>query len=76
MGPKEAKAQAKQEMIFTVAQLASWMECSVPVARRQLKKWAAITSYNANARYYALPEVVDFGHHGIWRCEPAAVSSS
>ncbi len=75
MRQEEARAQAKQEIIFTVAQLVCWMECSVSVARRQLKKWAVITSYNANARYYALPEVVDFGPHGIWRCEPAAFSA-
>lgn len=74
MDSKKARSVAKRIKIFTIAQLALWLECSVPVARRHLKKWGAITSYNQNARFYALPEVVEFDRNGIWRYEQAAFS--
>lgn len=75
MDPEKAKTAAKRSKIFTIKQLAAWLDSSVPVARRQLKKWGAITSYNQNARFYALPSVVDFDHNGIWRHDQAAFSS-
>ena len=71
----EIRKLVKAEVVFTVAQLAAWMKRPVHAARRQLKKWGALTSYNANASYYVLPELVDFNDHGIWRHGPAAFSS-
>lgn len=75
MKSTDARQFAKQKKVFTVNQLADWMDCPVSASRRVLKKWGAITSYNANARYYVLPEVADFTDDCIWQCSPASFSS-
>lgn len=53
--------------VFRVGELASVLTCSIPNARLKLKQWRTYTSYNQNGRYYTLPEVPYFNHHGLWR---------
>ncbi len=64
----------KKEKVVTVAQLASWLSCSIVTARRRLKAWSAYTSYNRNGRFYTLPEIAKFDDIGLWRHEGAFFS--
>lgn len=57
----------KQKKIITIDKLASLLHSSVKTARRRLKLWHAITSYNMNGRYYTLPGIPDFNSHGLWQ---------
>jgi hypothetical protein len=52
--------------VITIGELASILKCSLPSARLKLKQWRAYTSYNQNGRFYALPQVPRFDHHGLW----------
>jgi hypothetical protein len=54
---------------MTVSQLAEQLECSIPTVRNRLKSWGALTSYNRNGRYYALPDVARFDENGLWKYE-------
>ncbi len=58
--------------VFTVGELASVLKCSIPNARLKLKQWRTYTSYNQNGRYYAMPQVPRFNHHGLWHHENVA----
>ena len=66
--------QLRLVKVFTLAQLISLFCCSRRTAQRSLSAWRCHTSYNANASYYALPEVVRFDSRGIWRCGSVAFS--
>ncbi len=55
-----------QKKIITIDGLTSLLKSSVKTARRRLKAWEAITSYNENGRYYTLPDIPDFNSHGLW----------
>jgi hypothetical protein len=63
---KKAIRAIYQEKIIAIAKLASLLGSSVKTARRRLKLWQAITSYNMNGRYYTLPGIPDFDCHGLW----------
>jgi len=56
----------RKNKVMTVEELAKIMQCSVAAVRTRLKKWGVYTSYNINAKYYALPEVPKFDHNGLW----------
>lgn len=56
----------KVKKVFTLNTLVSSLNCSVPTARLKIKRWGAYTSYNQNGRYYTLPSVPRFDHHGLW----------
>ena len=53
--------------VLTLEQLVDLLQSSVITARRRLKKWEALTSFNQNGRYYTLPKIPQFDHHGIWK---------
>jgi hypothetical protein len=53
--------------VMTVAELALQMRCSPRTVHRRLQDWQAMHSYNKNGRYYALPSVLAFDSHGLWR---------
>ena len=53
--------------VLTIEQLVDLLKSSVITARRRLKKWEALTSFNHNGRYYTLPRIPQFDHHGIWK---------
>ena len=59
---------------FTIGELVSFLKCSIPNARLKLKLWETYTSYNQNGRFYALPQVPRFDHHGLWRHENSSFS--
>ena len=45
----------KKIKVFTIDQLASSLNCSIPSARLKLKQWNSYTSYNRNGRFYQVP---------------------
>jgi len=53
--------------VMTLKQLTELLVCTSRTVHRRLRQWQCCTSYNHNSRYYALPEVVEFDEHGIWR---------
>jgi len=71
---KAAWRHVEKAKVFTIGELASFLKCSIPNARLKLKLWRTYTSYNQNGRFYALPQVPRFGHHGLWHYEDVAFS--
>ena len=57
----------RRSCIITVGELARQLECSIPTGRNRLRSWGALTSYNRNGRYYALPNVAKFDENGLWK---------
>jgi hypothetical protein len=53
---------------------ADLLDASIYTARRRLKEWNALSSYNRNGRYYTLPDVPEFDTNGLWRCRGAFFS--
>lgn len=64
----------REKKILTIDQLSQLLRCSPITARRRLKQWQAITSYNRNNRYYTLPSVPVFDKKGLWHCRGASFS--
>jgi len=64
---EKARKAFRREMILTLAEVADLIHSSIYTARRQLKQWQALTSYNQNGRYYALPDVPTFDANGLWQ---------
>lgn len=56
----------KRKKVFTFALLLSLLNCSTRSGRFRLKQWGAVSSYNHNGRYYALPNVLHFDENGLW----------
>lgn len=59
----------REKVVMTVDELTCLRDWSIVTVRRRLKKWGAHTSYNHNGRYYVLPDVPRFDHHGLWSYE-------
>ena len=70
------KRDLKRKKVFMLDQLASQLECSIPTARLNLKRWGAHTSYNQNGRYYTLPTVPRFDGNGLWCIKDICFSKS
>ena len=64
---EKARRAFRREMILTLAEVADLIHSSIYTARRRLKEWQALTSYNQNGRYYALPDVPTFDANGLWQ---------
>ncbi len=64
---EKARQAFRREMILTLAEVADLIHSSIYTARRRLKEWQALTSYNKNGRYYALPDVPTFDANGLWQ---------
>jgi hypothetical protein len=64
---RQTLAVFRRSRIMTISQLAEHLDCSVPTVRNRLRSWRALTSYNRNGRYYALPSVAKFDEHGLWK---------
>ena len=62
----KARKVLRNKKVLTVDEVAELMSCSLPTAHKRLKEWNVYTSYNKNARYYALPDVPEFDANGIW----------
>lgn len=63
---KARKAFRRQE-VLTLEEVAGLIHSSIHTARRRLKEWQALTSYNRNGRYYTLPDVPCFDANGLWQ---------
>ena len=64
----EARKVFRRRKILTLGEVAKLIHSSIHTARRRLKQWQALTSYNQNGRYYTLPGVPEFDGDGLWRC--------
>jgi len=64
----------KKAKVFTIGELVSVLKCSIPNVRIKLKQWQTYTSYNCNGKFYAMPQVPKFNHHGLWHYENVAFS--
>lgn len=64
---EKARKAFRRKMILTLAEVADLIDSSIYTARRRLKEWEALTSYNKNGRYYALPDVPTFDANGLWK---------
>jgi hypothetical protein len=63
---KNALKSFRRRMILTVGEVADLIDSTIHTARRRLKRWGAVNSYNHNGRYYALPDVPQFDPNGLW----------
>jgi hypothetical protein len=59
----------RTKKVMTVDEIEMILSCSTITVRRYLNQWQAITSYNFNGRYYALPDIPKFDEHGLWQYE-------
>jgi hypothetical protein len=64
---RQTLAVFRRSRIMTITHLAQRLDSSIPTVRNRLRSWRALTSYNRNGRYYALPNVAAFDEHGLWR---------
>jgi len=64
---KAALKHCEKKKVFTLQELTSLLECSVPNVRLKLRQWRTYTSYNKNGGYYTLPHVPAFDNYGLWR---------
>lgn len=65
---EKARKAFRSKKILKLEEVADLLGASIHTARRRLKEWNALSSYNQNGRYYALPDVPDFDANGLWRC--------
>jgi hypothetical protein len=63
---RKALALFKERSILSIAELTLTLGCAPITARRRLKEWKALTSYNKNGRYYTLPSIARFSKKGLW----------
>jgi hypothetical protein len=56
----------RQRKILTLPKLISYLGASVRTARRRLKAWGCLASFNHNGRFYTLPDIPQFDAHGLW----------
>ena len=64
---KQTIESFRKKKVVTIDDLVNLMHCSTITVRRYLKQWHAITSYNKNGCYYALPTIPKFNEHGLWQ---------
>ena len=64
---EKAQKVFRRRMILTLGEVAELIHSSIHTARRRLKEWRALNSYNHNGRYYALPDVPEFDANGLWQ---------
>ena len=64
---ERARKAFRRRMILTLAEVAELIHSSIHTARRRLKEWRALNSYNQNGRYYTLPDVPEFDSNGLWQ---------
>jgi len=63
---QKALALFKEKSVLSITELSLTLGCSPITARRRLKEWKALTSYNKNGRYYTLPSIARFSKKGLW----------
>lgn len=64
---EKARKAFCRRRILKLEEVAELIHSSIHTARRRLREWRALTSYNKNGRYYALPDVPEFDAEGLWR---------
>lgn len=64
---EKARKTFRGKKILTLEEVADLLGASIHTARRRLKEWNALSSYNRNGTYYTLPDVPEFDANGLWR---------
>ncbi len=64
---EKARKAFRRKKVLTLEEVADLIDGSIHTARRRLKEWGALNSYNQNGRYYTLPEVPEFDANGLWQ---------
>lgn len=64
----------RKRKVVTLQFLVDLGECSAPTARRRLRQWGAISSYNQNGRFYTLPDIPKFDANGLWQWKRVSFS--
>ena len=64
---EKARKVFRRRIILTLGEVAELIHSTIHTARRRLKEWGALNSYNQNGRYYALPDVPEFDINGLWQ---------
>ena len=64
---EKAIKEFRRQEVLTIEEVAGLIGASIQTARRRLKEWQALTSYNKNGRYYTLPDVPKFDANGLWQ---------
>ncbi len=64
---EKARKTFRRKEVLTLVEVAGLIHSSIHTARRRLKQWQALTSYNRNGRYYTLPDVPCFDANGLWQ---------
>lgn len=60
------KKLLRTKKIVTLAELMASLDCSRSTVQKCLAEWKALSSYNKNASYYTLPEIIEFDANGLW----------
>ena len=71
---ESVQREFRQAKVMALLTLMERLNCSRSTAQRRLRQWDCHTSYNHNGGFYALPDVVEFNEHGLWRCKSVCFS--
>lgn len=63
---KVIAAKFMKQKIVTLAEISELLDCSIHTAKPHVKKLGAVTSINHNAKYYSLPQIINFDENGLW----------
>ncbi|MCK5853420.1 hypothetical protein KAH27_10370 [bacterium] len=63
---KAIRKMFMSKKVLTLAEASIILDCSEIAAKYRIKKCGAVTSFNHNAKYYSLPEIIDFDENGFW----------
>jgi hypothetical protein len=55
-----------EEKILTLTEASKILKRTEYSTKYHIKKCGAVTSFNKNARYYSLPEIINFDENGLW----------
>jgi len=55
-----------REKVLTLVEVSAIFNCPRYTAKYYVKKCGAVTSLNRNAKYYSLPEIIEFNENGLW----------
>ena len=64
----------RKKKVFTLKTIVQLIDRSIPTARRRIKDWGILSSYNQNGRFYTLPEIAEFDEHGLWHWKEVSFS--
>lgn len=55
-----------EKKVLTLSEVTDIFGCPKYTAKYYVKKCGAVTSFNKNAKYYSLSEIIEFDENGLW----------